>query len=199
MQQNLNHFENFKNRNNNVNSFLVSPPKYLNLNESIELYTYKKLNKDQRISFHDFMPSDPDLSLNNRRTSNAVGFQEPRGKSSSLFLATPEKVVGYVTIQIHGVVQFGHDIPKVDRDAVGLSNTDSLGVIKCLGVDKKYERNDCGTTLFALAVESIISVESPQINYIAWDALDSSKSFYTDKLGFKPFQLGKYNFVLKLS
>lgn len=203
-QMNFNHFHHFSTVAltneavlNNINK---NKPRYLAFSRPIDFYTYPKLNKTQRLSFKEFAPQNEDLSLTNRLMSNAIGFQEPRGKSSSLFLATPTKVVGYITIQFQAKHQYIREVPHEVCQNHGITSNDYIAVIRCLAVDKSFESLDCGGTLFSAAVDSILQAKQyhPSINYIAWQAIDSSTSFYTDKLGFKPYQLGKYNFAVKL-
>lgn len=186
---------------NTLEELLEEPPRYLNFKEPIEFYSYSQLNKDQRKSFYDFNPNDDSLSLTYRCASDHIGFQEPRGKSSSLFLATQQKVVGYLTLQFQSKCQYGGDIPSSTCYEVGLGLNDKIAVIRCLAVDQDFERHDCGATLFAAGLDSIIHTQSnidPSIKYVVWDSLESSHSYYVDKLGFAPFQMGKYNFAIAL-
>lgn len=203
---NLNHFENYKNDVLNQASleeliFLDKPPRYLQFEEPIDLYPYSQLNKLQRRSFNKFAPKEEALSLTNRFESNLIGFQDPRGKSTSLFMATPSKVVGYVTLQIQSNYQYTASISQQKCAEVGMKKTDKVAVIKCLAVDQAFERHDIGGTLLSVAVESLVhqnNIAGPSIKYIAWESLDSSYSYYQDKLGFEPFKLGTYDFVIDL-
>lgn len=203
---NLNHFTNYKNNVlNQVSleelSFLDKPPRYLQFEEPIDLYPYSQLNKLQRRSFSKFDPKEEDLTLTNRFESNLIGFQDPRGKSTSLFMATPSKVVGYVTLQIQSNYQYTANISQQECAEVGMKKTDKVAVIKCLAVDQGFERHDIGGTLFSVTVESLLhqnKISGPSIKYVVWESLESSHSYYHDKLGFEPFKLGTYNFAIDL-
>lgn len=203
---NLNHFVNYKNNVLNQATleefiFLDEPPRYLQFKEPLDLYPYSLLNETQRKSFRKFTPTEESLTLTDRSESNLLGFQDPRGKSTSIFMATPSKVVGYLTLQIQSHHQYTADIPQQHCTEVGIQRTDKLAVIKCLAVDQDFEGKDIGSTLFSVAIESLLhqkEIADYPIRYVVWESLESSHSYYQDKLGFEPFKLGRYNFVINL-
>lgn len=199
---NLKHFENYKlnvlnEKTLEEKNLIAEPPRYLQFQEPIDLYPYAHLNKSQRQSFYSFSPSEDCLTLTNRFERDLIGFQEPRGKSTSLFMATPSKVVGYVTLQIQSHYEYIADISPQQCAQVGIKKTDKVAVMRCLAVDQNFEGKDIGGTLFSTTLDSLLPF--PSIKYLVWEALPSSKSYYQNKLGFQPFQLGKYNFAIDIT